>query len=1348
MRKLFAVGVAMLAWFVAGAGVARGQTVLPRSGWVATASTTNSGEPASRAVDGNGSTRWSTGASQTAGQWFSVDMGAPQTFSQVTIDPTSSSDDWTRAYQVFVSNDAITWGSPVASGTGAPGVLTIVFPTQTARFVGIVQTGSGSNWWSIGELNVYGPGATPTVALNPAGWVASASVTGGSDVPSHAIDGTLSTRWSTGTPQVNGQSFQVDMLQTQTIAKVTMATDGSSSDFPRAFQIFVGDNPASFGPAVASGTGSSAVVTVSFPPSAGRFLKIVQTGSASNWWSIAELTVFAVGSFAPTPVVLSRAGWTATASPSCSSDVPANALDDNASTRFSTCQNQANGQFFQVDMQAPRAFTKLTLDAGTSSGDYPRGYQIFASNDPANFGSPIASGAGTGQLVTITFPYQTARYLKVVQTGSASSNWWSIHELNVYGAAPYLLLRNGWVASASTNTSAASTAIDGRLSTRWTTNVSQTNGQWFQLDMRAPQTFNQLTLNADGASGDFPRGYQVAVSNDGTTFGAPVVTGVGSSSLVAINFPAQTARYVRVTQTGAASNWWSISEINVLAPALVPFVQCSSPLGAGKFTALFGYDSGAGADVVIPLGAQNQVVPTPSGGTPPTVFHAGHQTGAFLAASSSSAPMTWTLQGTSVIASPGLPRVCVDADYPAPPDPHPGLVDPTSSSPPSATALASYLQSLSTPPITPPPLPGKIFGPTTPPPPFVFRITETHQKDDAFFSPSMQVNVSIDGTGIASPNLGPCPDSVTNGCISQPGGFGAPQAVDVSFTKVIPHDQPTVTVRVEVVAVSHTPDDTENVITLTIDPRTGTFTGTSNAGPLASPTHCSDANGWGICWEIGTLDPPPLTGNVALCATLGASFIDSGYGEDIGNAMGAAQFPARFMNASIVLPSGDEFPVGASAGAFLALDANGCTPAVFPASALATPLIGGTRTITGTLKSQLVNGGVTWNVLSTTPDTRNVVPSSGGGCQFILRTRNRSTTNFTASASQVAGDFANWSRVGGWLVPPAQVTIADRGVALQPGNGENVDVARVSVVVGQMMNTTDNGMVDGMYNANADDGCPTNDTGILGDSCETANELFIGPGRGCPQDGRPSQSAWKYIIAHESGHLIQARAMGLPAGGGDMYQFKGADGLIHNDPDGTPDLCRCDHVFSANAEHCLQSLERSGTSQIEGYAQFYASKTWNAPASPTCRFNYYKEFLADQCLPGTKECTPFNTHTNNLPPVPVGCKNPVKWRNDHCASNPDFGIEFDWMGFYFNLNTVGPSRLLLPTLYQVYEQACGGHACEEFVGWQGCTDPTTCDLVEGSLRDAAQTVLGATSTQFANFSTLGDAFGVSRDTTP
>jgi hypothetical protein len=135
-------------------------------------------------------------------------------------------------------------------------------------------------------------------------------------------------------------------------------------------------------------------------------------------------------------------------------------------------------------------------------------------------------------------------------------------------AAADVLSRTGWVVSALAGSSPGN-AIDGNISTRWTTGVAQTNGEWFQVDMGGgtPPTFTNIVLDAGSSTGDYPRGYQVNVSNDGTNWGSPVATGAGSSAVTSINFSARTARYVRITQTGANSLWWSIHELNIYGNA-------------------------------------------------------------------------------------------------------------------------------------------------------------------------------------------------------------------------------------------------------------------------------------------------------------------------------------------------------------------------------------------------------------------------------------------------------------------------------------------------------------------------------------------------------------------------------------------------------------------------------------------------------------------------------------------------------------------------------------------------------------------------------------------------------------
>lgn len=130
-----------------------------------------------------------------------------------------------------------------------------------------------------------------------------------------------------------------------------------------------------------------------------------------------------------TGAALDRTGWMAATTPV--NGAPANMFDGSMSTRWETGTAMVPGQYVIVDMKAAKTFNKIVMDSTGSNNDYARGYEVYVSNDGANWGSPVASGAGTGPVVTVNFAAQNARYIKVVQTGSASY-WWSIREFNVY----------------------------------------------------------------------------------------------------------------------------------------------------------------------------------------------------------------------------------------------------------------------------------------------------------------------------------------------------------------------------------------------------------------------------------------------------------------------------------------------------------------------------------------------------------------------------------------------------------------------------------------------------------------------------------------------------------------------------------------------------------------------------------------------------------------------------------------------------------------------------------------------------------------------------------------------------
>ncbi|HEY3559094.1 MAG TPA: discoidin domain-containing protein [Kribbella sp.] len=117
-------------------------------------------------------------------------------------------------------------------------------------------------------------------------------------------------------------------------------------------------------------------------------------------------------------------------------------------------------------------------------------------------------------------------------------------------------------ATASVNGGDAGLLIDADGSTVWQSKQAQAPGQWVQVDLGKEQTFREVALDSGGNLGDYACGYDVAVSNDGSSW-RTVASGASTGQLSTISLRPTPARYVRVTQTGSAGNWWSLADLRV-----------------------------------------------------------------------------------------------------------------------------------------------------------------------------------------------------------------------------------------------------------------------------------------------------------------------------------------------------------------------------------------------------------------------------------------------------------------------------------------------------------------------------------------------------------------------------------------------------------------------------------------------------------------------------------------------------------------------------------------------------------------------------------------------------------------
>ena len=830
------------------------------------------------------------------------------------------------------------------------------------------------------------------------------------------------------------------------------------------------------------------------------------------------------------------------------------------------------------------------------------------------------------------------------------------------------------------------------------------------------------------------------------------------------------------------------------------FANCVSEVGAGRFVALFGYESRLSVPATVPLGPQNKLVPTPSQATvqPPTTFQPG-RTDIGLWVPMDGASVTWVLRGVTATVSTSSPR-CTSAAYPkTPPGPRPF-----------------------------PESPGEVIAPGTPKPVPYFDPGSTSTFAAASSSASSGIGVvrqalttlalpfTVDVDGIVNDDaffppvcLGPSEPYVK---VSIAGG--PQQRLDTSggrclftpcvATAMIPVTTASVNVKIELWEsdsdVCGGGDDHEVDIDVDVDNKTGVWVGariipSSGSSTIIGGNRSGSVTGDDdskLFFSFGVNGPPTVTTAPRICAIWSTSYIDQLHGEDFtGNPDPDPMNARRLVPASFAEFKLDvDGPIGTfhiGPGTFL--DQDGCLPAgTLPPDAL--------LFAADAPPGDVAAGGLTMTMQYATHLRRP------DGAEITAVDHRKNDELFVVVAStgpdgtpehRIDFDGTFWTRSGAWNVPAADVTTI-RDITITP-------MTEAIAAVTQIVKNDDMGVLPNeKYDVSVNNGCVIDgqldscgsSSGLdIGDEHIPTNPQACGPGlpacpsvQECGPNGRcrwPHQARWKFVTGHEAGHMFQDRAMGLlghpylwsPAGTactGKMGSetFGVGDSKLLVDPPCGDILCGCEHVDAANAYHCLQSIENASAAAVEGFAQFYASKTWNRQNENDCAFVYYKEFLNPGGCPPGSTCTLFPASPADPlaqqhgqvavipPPLAISCNTPFKWRNTFCPM-VEFGTEIDWMRFYWNVNTQGPNKSTMDDLFQIYRHAChptstipancgSDPACRsnvamrcggEDVGWE-----VTSSTANG-FRVGAELNYGVTNPKYIQVTDIGDQFSIS-----
>jgi mono/diheme cytochrome c family protein/glucose/arabinose dehydrogenase len=180
---------------------------------------------------------------------------------------------------------------------------------------------------------------------------------------------------------------------------------------------------------------------------------------------------------------------------------------------------------------------------------------------------------------------------RVRAAAAARKTPWSTAELEA--SLPRLVVVDpGWKLTASHNNPTAPDALTIRP---WTSGQPQQAGMWLQVELPQPVPLTEVEFQSSAVALDaqpavpgaptrtglggrgipgappppallpgFPRGYQVQVSMDGTTWSKPVAQGNGTGPRTDVTFSPVRAKFVRITQTAAAADApWSVERLRL-----------------------------------------------------------------------------------------------------------------------------------------------------------------------------------------------------------------------------------------------------------------------------------------------------------------------------------------------------------------------------------------------------------------------------------------------------------------------------------------------------------------------------------------------------------------------------------------------------------------------------------------------------------------------------------------------------------------------------------------------------------------------------------------------------------------
>ncbi|MFT4534630.1 MAG: photosystem II stability/assembly factor-like uncharacterized protein [Saprospiraceae bacterium] len=260
-----------------------------------------------------------------------------------------------------------------------------------------------------------------------------------------------------------------------------------------------------------------------------------------------------------------------------------NAIDGNNGTYWHSEWSAGSNPLpheIQIDLLEKKEISGLTYLARQ---DHVNGrianYEVYVSNDPEDWGLPVATGtwANSTNLKTAVFPTKHGRYYRLVALSTVNGDQFTnAAEINIIEKSSEMSVY--YVDSEETNSenAPASKAIDGNVNSFWHTEYGGgVDPLPHEVQILLPETvdikgFTYLPRQ-DQSNGRIAN-YEIYVSTDPDNWGAAVAAGTwgNTPSLKTVNFTPKLGRFFRLVALSEVSGnqFVTAAEINVIQSTL------------------------------------------------------------------------------------------------------------------------------------------------------------------------------------------------------------------------------------------------------------------------------------------------------------------------------------------------------------------------------------------------------------------------------------------------------------------------------------------------------------------------------------------------------------------------------------------------------------------------------------------------------------------------------------------------------------------------------------------------------------------------------------------------------------